>query len=409
VGESAIVGSTSFRAAALAIIGVLAAGDALAASDRRLALPKDVKVPNDTVVAAYIPASELRARFYLSEARLWVQPGKALADALEQVGGRLFQQLDAFDDDADSAFGLLLDIDPSWSAERGQVRLQLDYKVFGADGTELRRGKQSHKLQFNRGGPGGGVPNVALRAMQAVMVDVLRVLKPNAATFPAAGSTRGFDREQLVDRAKPVSTGTGFFINHAGQLLTAAHVLRDCLLIEARQDERTFPVRLRAADDLLDLAVVDADAPAARALPLRAGQTLVLGEAVSNVGFPLHGILAASPHLTRGNVSARSGLKGSPGTFQFSAPIQPGASGGPVVSDAGELIGVAVGTLDPAALASRGVLPQNVNFALDARYAAMFLRRHGIEFDEVPAAAGGDMATANDAALAAVVQLSCYQ
>jgi S1-C subfamily serine protease len=97
------------------------------------------------------------------------------------------------------------------------------------------------------------------------------------------------------------------------------------------------------------------------------------------------------------------------GLFQFSAPIQPGASGGPVVSDGGELLGVTVSTLNAAALIRAGLLPQNVNFALEAKYAAMFLRNSHVDFTEVPANAKGDMKTANDAALGAVVQLSCYQ
>ena len=144
-------------------------------------------------------------------------------------------------------------------------------------------------------------------------------------------------------------------------------------------------------------------------LPLRTGQTLVLGEAVTNVGYPLSGLLATSPNLTRGNVSARAGLKGSLGLFQFSAPIQPGSSGGPVVSDGGELLGVTVSTLNVAALVTQGLLPQNVNFALDARYAAAFLKRENVAFVEVAPRANGTMQQANDAALAAVVQLSCFQ
>jgi S1-C subfamily serine protease len=114
---------------------------------------------------------------------------------------------------------------------------------------------------------------------------------------------------------------------------------------------------------------VDSGKPTDRALPLRIGQTITLGEGVTNVGYPLQGLLADSPNLTRGNVSARAGMKGSVGLFQFSAPIQPGSSGGPVVSDGGELLGVTVSSLNAAALIKDGLLPQNVNFALEAKYA----------------------------------------
>jgi S1-C subfamily serine protease len=186
-------------------------------------------------------------------------------------------------------------------------------------------------------------------------------------------------------------------------------VVRDCLLIEALKDGATFPVTTRVASDLLDLAVIDSGRPVPTELPFRSGYGLVLGEAVTNVGFPLSGLLATTPNVTRGNVSARAGLKGSVGIFQFSAPIQPGSSGGPVVSDGGELLGITQSTLNTAALVRQGLLPQNVNFALDAKHAATFLHQNSVTYAEVPARAGGGLQQANDAALAAVVQLSCYQ
>jgi hypothetical protein len=80
-----------------------------------------------------------------------------------------------------------------------------------------------------------------------------------------------------------------------------------------------------------------------------------------------------------------------------------------VVSDGGELLGVTVSSLNAAALIKDGLLPQNVNFALEAKYAAMFLRDSAIDFLEVEPEANGSMTIANDAALAAVLQLSCYQ
>jgi hypothetical protein len=80
-----------------------------------------------------------------------------------------------------------------------------------------------------------------------------------------------------------------------------------------------------------------------------------------------------------------------------------------VVSDGGELLGVTVSSLNAGALIKEGLLPQNVNFALEARYAAMFLRDSHIDFVEVAPRQNGTMSIANDAALGAVVQLSCYQ
>jgi S1-C subfamily serine protease len=161
---------------------------------------------------------------------------------------------------------------------------------------------------------------------------------------------------------------------------------------------------------LLDLAVIDTGGFApAHVVPLRAGTNYDLGESVTNIGFPLNGLLTATPNVTRGNVSSRTALNGSIGQFQFSAPVQPGSSGGPVISDTGELLGVTVGTLSVERLIQRGVLPQNVNFALDARYAASFMENNKVSFESVPANRKSDGRSATDITLPAVVQLLCYE
>ena len=401
-------------AALLCLAFLPAAFAAKSSLPKGMKLPKDVKVPNDTPVAIYLPANDLGARFYVSAIGAWAYPGKSLDDARGTVGGQLFPQMQPvkLDDSgvfAEGSYGLLVAINPTWNLAAGQLSLTMDYKVYDAGARKLLEGSQVQSVGLHASGALGGFPNAALRTTQLVLVDVLAKLKPNAQTYPATAQMSAIDRELLIDRKKAVNTGTAFYINKKGQMITAAHVLRDCLVLEAQKDGVTLPVKLSASSSLLDLAVVDSGKPTDRALPLRIGQTLTLGEGVTNVGYPLQGLLADSPNLTRGNVSARAGMKGSVGLFQFSAPIQPGSSGGPVVSDGGELLGVTVSSLNAAALIKDGLLPQNVNFALEARYAAMFLRDSHIDFVEVKPKANGNMTIANDAALGAVLQLSCYQ
>jgi serine protease Do len=406
-----------WTACAAALIGLALLAPAFAAKStlpKGMKLPKDVRIPNDTPVAIYLPANDLGTRFYVSSIGAWAYPGKSLDDARSTVGGQLFPQMKAVQltDSgafADGTYGLLIAINPTWNIAAGQLSLTMDYKVYDASARKLLEGSQVQSVGLHSSGPLGGFPNAALRTTQLVLVDVLARVKPNAQVFPATAQMPAIDRELLIDRKKAVNTGTAFYINKKGQMITAAHVLRDCLVLEAQKDGVTLPVKLSASSNLLDLAVVDSGKPTDRALPLRIGQTLTLGEGVTNVGYPLQGLLADSPNLTRGNVSARAGMKGSVGLFQFSAPIQPGSSGGPVVSDGGELLGVTVSSLNAAALIKDGLLPQNVNFALEARYAAIFLRDSHVDFAEVKPKANGSMTMANEAALGSVLQLSCYQ
>jgi serine protease Do len=130
---------------------------------------------------------------------------------------------------------------------------------------------------------------------------------------------------------------------------------------------------------------------------------------VSSIGYPLQDLLAETPNLTRGNISAEGGMKGSLGLFQFSAPIQPGASGGPIISDSGQVLGASVSTLNSPALARDGIVPQNVNFGLAAKHIVKFLTKEKIEFSESDDVKNPDLQQINKNALAATVRIACYQ
>ncbi len=81
-----------------------------------------------------------------------------------------------------------------------------------------------------------------------------------------------------------------------------------------------------------------------------------------------------------------------------------------MVSESGELLGVTVASpCVRVGLLQRGVIPQNVNFALDARYAAKFLDRNKIAYASVAAKRASDVHSATEATLPAVVQVNCYQ
>ncbi|UNK51014.1 serine protease [Lysobacter sp. S4-A87] len=365
-------------------------------------------VANATEIAVYVPPGVLSARSYVPTANMWVEPGKAFSDALTEVGQRYFPSLHVVPSTTDARYALLVDLDPQWKREAAKIRLTVKYDVYGVDGTKLISGS-SDQLVAIRGNLNATASDASKVAIGQVMSDIQNRVKPDPARMPATRSVAAIDLAPLVNREKPIRTGTAFFVNGVGQLLTAAHVSRDCVLIEAHQDGETFPVKAKGYSDLLDVAVLDSGKPHAGAIALREGNEIVLGESVTSVGYPLQGLLGDSPNVTRGNISASKGLRGSMGMFQFSAPIQPGNSGGPIVSDNGELLGMAVSTLNAATLAERGQIPQNVNFALDARYVAMFLRREKVAFASMRPVGAGSMQVANKAALGNTVQLNCYQ
>ena len=372
-------------------------------------LNKAITLPVDVSVAYYLPHSQLNNRFYLEKWNIWVDPGKSLSDGVKDGFGAYFSNAKLLDRTQASQYGLLIDIDPEWKFESGKAEMIMSYRVFNGSDKPIREGQKSFKADIGYLGDGLGLYNAALRATQLVIVDVLNTLTPSASSYPAQYAMKDVSANLLANMQKPVSTGTGFYINPQGQIVTAAHVLKNCMVTQVNVGGKSFDAAVEASSTLLDLAVVSTGTPVEQYLPLRKGTEIFLGEAITNVGYPLQGLLAASPNLTRGNISSREALKGAVGQFQFSAPIQPGSSGGPVVSDGGELLGITVSTLNVTSLRESGALPQNVNFALDAKYAARFLDKHRISYQSVETKMKGDIRTANAAALGAVVQLNCYQ
>ena len=99
-----------------------------------------------------------------------------------------------------------------------------------------------------------------------------------------------------------------------------------------------------------------------------------LGGTVATVGFPDIGLQGFAPKLAKGEIASLSGAADDPRYFQISVPCQPGNSGGALVDDRGNVIGIVSAKLDAsAALAASGALPENVNYAVKSSLLLSFL------------------------------------
>ena len=96
-------------------------------------------------------------------------------------------------------------------------------------------------------------------------------------------------------------------------------------------------------------------------------------------GFPFGVNLSSSIKVTKGIVSSLTGLGNNFSNIQIDAAIQPGNSGGPIFDDNGNVIGVAVATLDVEyALDRFDAIPQNTNFGIKANIVSNLLSSNGI-------------------------------
>lgn len=174
--------------------------------------------------------------------------------------------------------------------------------------------------------------------------------------------------------ASEQSTGTGFYVSDSGHVLTNAHVVEGCDSIRVNG----VPAKVAATSNNFDLAILEAPAIAADRVASFEASSAQLNQDVTVVGYPLAGILGGI-NVTRGAVSSMKGLGGDEATMQITAPVQPGNSGGPVLSQTGNVLGVVVSKLDAQYMADAiGDIPQNINFAIRGYAAKVFLELNGV-------------------------------
>jgi S1-C subfamily serine protease len=178
---------------------------------------------------------------------------------------------------------------------------------------------------------------------------------------------------QLPENEELSASGTGFFITTDGYLLTNFHVVRGAKKLKVRTKSGVFPARVVKSDSVKDLALLKV-AGQFKALGIAVEDHSQLGDSAFTIGFPNPEVQGLEPKYTDGKISSLAGSHDDPSEFQISVPVQPGNSGGPLIDQQGDAIGVVVARLnDLTVLAESGSLPQNVNYAIKANVVRQFL------------------------------------
>ena len=157
----------------------------------------------------------------------------------------------------------------------------------------------------------------------------------------------------------------------SGYIVTSHHVIEgasEIKLIKTDGSELIAKEYINdKANDIALLEVISKDKLPA-AIPI-SSKPASLGSDVFTIGYPMVGIMGTNPKFTAGKINSLSGIQNDPRIYQISVPVQSGNSGGPLLNENGEVVGIITSKLHAVGIFKMtGDLPQNVNYAIKAQY-----------------------------------------
>jgi S1-C subfamily serine protease len=158
---------------------------------------------------------------------------------------------------------------------------------------------------------------------------------------PAGGAEKNSTqlRAAVVTIETSSGSGSGFYIDRGGYLLTSQHVVGDFKFVKIRTATgRELPGEVLKVDAQRDVALLKTEKTPFDPLAIRAGETHV-GEEVYAVGSPLGEAFQNS--MTKGVLSGDRNLD-SRRFLQSDVAVLPGSSGGPLLDATGSVIGITV-------------------------------------------------------------------
>lgn len=135
--------------------------------------------------------------------------------------------------------------------------------------------------------------------------------------------------------------GTGFCVGASGLVATSLHVVQDSkqVSISFSSGRRSDKIELLAVNTDADLALLRAKGMICKPVPLGNSDAVQTGQRIFVIGNPLaRQELKAS--LTDGLISGIRKLENGQKVVQISAPLSPGNSGGPVLTESGTVVGI---------------------------------------------------------------------
>jgi hypothetical protein len=180
------------------------------------------------------------------------------------------------------------------------------------------------------------------------------------------------------DEIISASSGSGFPVSSDGYVITNHHVIDGCeeVVVHTKGDE--IPVKVVTYDPQNDLALLKGDFRPKTVFALSDSRPELLQD-IYVAGFPFGDKFSTSVKVTKGIISSLTGLGNNFSNIQIDAALQSGNSGGPILDDFGNVVGVAVSKLD-AKYMFEGIIPENTNFGIKSNVVRSVLESNSVDY-----------------------------
>jgi S1-C subfamily serine protease len=169
------------------------------------------------------------------------------------------------------------------------------------------------------------------------------------------------------------SSGTGFYVSNTGHIISNHHVVEGCNKVKLTFKGKEVSADVLAVDKMNDLAILKADLTPSKVYSV-ANDDAALLEDIIIAGYPLGKKVSAAIKTSKGSITALAGYGDNYSEFQTDAALNQGNSGGPIMDQKGNVVGVAVANYGKQS----GV--ESFNFGIKSSTLKTFASANGLKF-----------------------------